>query len=344
MRCKTVASLRSTAPGRRARPPRRRTDRMQFTNASRLRAGATALAVGLIVAISAGAPRASAASGTRVVVARPTPSPIQPTPYPRVTLGPANAPTTLPFPAYGSPVPGVGTGPAPKDIPQILTLTQSIEIAFARSPALASARADVGIAHAEKRLAQTGYLPSLDVIGTTGHTNRQPSSITQQNGTGTGTTTTFTGSGTSTGLSLELRQLIWDGGKIGASITSASYNETAAIDTYKRQLETVGFNVAQAYYNALLAKRSTAVAVETVRLDLVQEDLVRAQISAGAEAPVDLSTAQLPTAQARVALVKAQAVEFDALATFANALGLDANLDVQPFDDTPVSATGAIST
>jgi outer membrane protein TolC len=320
------------------------------TTSSRLRAGATALAIGLIVALSAAAPGLPAAAGPRVVAAGPTAAPVQPTPYPLITLGPANAPTTMPFPAYGSPVPGVGTGPAPQPgVPQIINLTQAVEVGFALNPNLASARADVGIALAEKRLQQTGYYPNLSIVGTTGHTNRQASSITQTTGTGTGTgsgssTFTVTGSGTSNSLTVELRQLIFDGGKIGAAITSASYNEAASIDTYKRELQTISYNVAQAYYTALLAKRTTAVAVETVKLDLVQEDLVRAQIRAGTEAAVDLSTAQLPTAQARVALVKAQAAELNALAAFANALGLDANVDIQPFDDTPVTATGSIST
>jgi outer membrane protein len=261
----------------------------------------------------------------------------QPTPYPEITLGPANAPTSLPFPAYGSPVPGVGKGPAPVGIPQIVTLAQAQEIAFARSPSLVSARADEGIAHAAMRLAQTGYYPSITGSGTTTHTNHQGASSAQAAASGYGDST-------SNSLSIGIRQLIFDGGKIAASIRSASYSETAYVDTYKRDLQTVAFNVAQAYYNALLAERTTAVAVQTVKLDQVQEDLVRANIRAGTEAPADLATAQLPTAQARVALIKAQAAEYNAIATFANALGLDANINIEPYDDTPVNATGAVST
>ena len=235
----------------------------------------------------------------------------------------------MPFPAYGSPAPGVGVGPPPSGVPQIITLPQAIAVGFARSPILASARADEGISRAGKRLAQTGYYPSLSASATTGHTDRQA---------GCGNVST------SDGLSATLRQLIFDGGKVAASIRSASFNEAASVDTYRRDLQTVAFNVAQAYYNELQAQRTTSVAVQTVQVDLVQEDLVRAQLAAGVATRVDLSTAQLPTAQARVALVKAQAAELNAQAIFANVLGLDANVDIRPFDDTPVSATGAIST
>ncbi|MBC5811494.1 MAG: TolC family protein [Candidatus Eremiobacteraeota bacterium] len=268
---------------------------------------------------------------------------VQPTPYPMVTLGPASQGTSLPFPAYGSPVPGVGVGPAPSasGLPQVVTLPQAIAIAFARSPALASARADEGIAHASKRLAQTGYYPNLSATGTTTHTNRQAGATSGAGGVASsGSVTSFT----QDGLSLSLRQLIFDGGRIGQTIRAASYNEAAAVDVYRRILQTVAFNVAQAYYAQLQAQRTTAVAVQTVRLDLLQENLVRAQIRAGVAAPADLSTAQLPTAQAHLALVRAQAVELNAQATFVNAMGLDANLNVLPFDDTPVTATGAIST
>jgi len=72
----------------------------------------------------------------------------------------------------------------------------------------------------------------------------------------------------------------------------------------------------------------------------VQEALVTAQIRAGTAARADLATAQLPTAQARVAVVRSQANEQVQLATFANTLGLDADIAVQPKDDVPaLSAT-----
>jgi outer membrane protein len=278
--------------------------------------------------------------------ARPSPVPTvmaQPTPFPQYTLGPASVGTPVPFPAFGTPIPGVGAGPAPTGAPQVITLPQAISIAFARSPLLASARADTGVAHASVRLAQTGLYPNLSATASTSHTDRQPGSSTVIGGGGGGTFTSPSVT-TSNGLNASLRQLIFDGGRVAAAIRAASYSETASVDTYRRGLQTVALNVAQAYYNDLLAQRTREVAEQTVRLDLVQEDLVRAQLAAGVATRVDLSTAQLPTAQARVAVVRGQAAELNAQAAFANAMGLDANVDVRPFDDTPVSATGAIST
>jgi outer membrane protein TolC len=181
-----------------------------------------------------------------------------------------------------------------------------------------------------------------------GGSSSSASTTTGTTGTGTGTgttTTTTTGSSfspdtTSNNLSIQLQQLIFDGGRVAAQIRAARATQSASIATYQRQLQTVSFNVATAYYNTLAAQRQTQVALTTVTLDQVQEALVTAQIRAGTAARTDLATAQLPTAQARVAVIRSQANEQVQLATFANTLGLDADIAVQPKDDVPaVSAT-----
>ena len=142
---------------------------------------------------------------------------------------------------------------------------------------------------------------------------------------------------TSTSSDLALQQLIFDGGRIAAGVRAAQRNETSFADVYRRDLQTVAFNVATAYYNYLAAQRTTAVDVEIVR-----ENQVQTRFRRGANARRDrrarrLATAQLPTAQARLAVVKAQGAELAAQAAFANAMGLNANTNVQPIDDTPLA-------
>jgi outer membrane protein len=260
------------------------------------------------------------------------------------TLAPADQVAPLPFPAYGTPAPQSSPVPV-AGVPQVVTLPQAILIAYARSPVLASARADVAIATAPVTLAQSALFPAVTGTASTSRDHRQASvggsTTTVDPVTGASvTTTTFTPNTTSNSLSIGLQQLIFDGGRVAAQIRSARATQSSSIATYQRQLQTVAFNVATAYYNTLAAERQTQVALTTVQLDLVQEALVSAQIRAGTEARTDLSTAQLPTAQARVAVVKAQANQYIQLATFANALGIDANTNVQPKDDIPaLSAT-----
>jgi outer membrane protein, multidrug efflux system len=264
------------------------------------------------------------------------------------TLAPADQRAPLPYPAYGTPAPVSEVRSAP-GVPQVITLQQATLIAYARSPVLASARADVAIASAPVQLAQSALFPSVTGNVATTRSHREPSgsnvSATGGTGTGTGVTTTLAPNTTSNSLSLQVQQLIYDGGRVAAQIRSARATQSASVATYQRQLQTVAFNVATAYYNTLAAQRQTQVALTTVTLDQVQENLVSAQIRAGTAARTDLATAQLPTAQARVAVVRAQANEQVQLATFANTLGLDADIAVQPKDDVPaLSATSGTYT
>ncbi|GAC1424196.1 MAG: TolC family type I secretion outer membrane protein [Candidatus Velthaea sp.] len=257
-------------------------------------------------------------------------------------------PTTLPYPAYGTPAPGVNNGVVNPSVPQVVDLDQAIAIGYAQSPLLAQARAQLEIATAPVELARTAILPNVSgtIASSRNHSQngRLGSGSTTSGSTG-GTTSTGGApvDSTNTSLGISLRQLIFDGGRIGAQLRAARNNQSAQASLYRRQLQVVAFNVANAYYNALAAQRAVAVGVETVRVNEVNERLVSAQIRAGAAARADLATAQLPTAQARLTVVRAQGQELSTQATFANAMGLDANTLVLPRDDTPVNGAPVTS-
>jgi outer membrane protein TolC len=293
---------------------------------------------------SAGQRVAQAASAPPSPLATPVPAghPLNvgmPTPYPVNTLAPLTGTTSLPYPAYGTPVPGVNAGNPLPGVSAILTLQQSEMVGFARSPVLTSARADVGVAAAEVRLERAGLLPSFSGSAEYDFSHQQPGSGGLAT-TGSGETLTTHASANDADFSVSLRQLIFDGGRTAAGIRAATENETAFADTYRRDLETVAYDVATAYYAYLAAERTTQVDLEIVREDQVQVDLVSAQVRAGTAARSDIATVELPVAQARLAVVRAQGAELAAEATFANAMGLDANVRVQPVDDAPVY-TGA---
>ena len=270
----------------------------------------------------------------------PPPSTAVPTPAPVPTIAPSAIPTLppasssldLPYPAVGTPAPGVTASAANPAVPQVITLRDAILIAVAKSPTLASARGDLQLAKANVDLARAGILPNLS--GSASST-RSYSGAGNARGTnnGSGGTTFATGAVTSNSLSANLQQLLFDGGRVFAQIKSASASDVSFIDIYQRDLQTVAFNVATAYYNALAAQRTTAVDNQILQQDLVQENLVIAQYHAGQASLVDIATAELPASQARVALVQQQGVEAGAQAVLANAMGLDANTIVRPADD-----------
>ncbi len=252
-------------------------------------------------------------------------------PSPISSLPPASQPVTLPYPAYGTPVPGVNRGVPAAGIPQVVSLDQAVAIGFARSPLLASARATIAIDQAPVDLSKTAILPNISGTASTAHDFSQNAA--------TGPTGRSSGAEVAANsLSLALRQLIYDGGKVAAQLRAAKATENGAIATYKRQLQTVAYNIANTYYAALSAQRATQIANETVKLNQVNADLVSAQIQAGTTARSDLLTAELPVAQARVTLVKDQGTELSAQAAFVNAMGLDANTYVLPQDDGNVLA------
>lgn len=206
-------------------------------------------------------------------------------------------------------------------VPQQVTLQQAIDIAVAKSPVLAAARANQQLTQIPVNLARTAIFPNVSATGDVTHSNNSGRAVNGQS---------IGGGFTSTSLNANLRQLIYDGGKFIAQLHQARANALAGTDTYERSLETLTFNVAQAYYAALQDQASTALATQVVHQNEVQEALVRAQLQAGTASRVDLSTAEVPVAQARVALVRAEGTQATALSAFATALGLDADVAVAP--------------
>jgi len=290
-------------------------------------------------------------------------------PGPTPTPVPNPSASQLPYPAYGTPAPGAASvRPIPGVAPRLI-LQQAIDVAVAKSPVLAAARANYQLTQVQVQLARTGLYPNISATASINHSkggagggsftgSGTGTGTTGTGGTGTGGTgtqvflprrsssgtngATFGGASTNAGVNLQLQQLIYDGGRVRAQIEQATANEVAGAYTYKRQLQTLAFNVAQAYYSALAAQASTQLAIQVVRQNVVQENLVLAQLRAGTASRVDLATAQLPTAQARVALVKAQGTQLSATAAFANAMGLDADADVAPANDSADRQTSSL--
>lgn len=242
-------------------------------------------------------------------------------------------------PAYAQAVPqlppsAVQTRPQ-AGVPQQVTLQQAVEIAVAKSPVLAAARANRRLTQIPVSLARSALFPNISGSATVSHSNNAGRAVSGQ---------TIGGGFTSRGLNADIRQLIYDGGKLIAQLHQARANAVAGAQTYDRQLETLSFNVAQAYYTSLQSRSATQLAVQVVHQNEVQEALVRAQLRAGTASRVDLATAQLPTAQARVALVRAQGQEATALAAFANTLGLDADVAVAPANTAAANSTSPLVT
>ncbi|TAM58641.1 TolC family protein [bacterium] len=260
----------------------------------------------------------------------PSPSPAATAP----TLEPATSPLQLPYPVFGTPVTGV-VGPPSREYPTV-GLKQSIAIAVARSPVLASARADASLAALQVRVALGAALPSLSASAATSRfRGAAPSSA--QSGAATAQAVT------QDQAALQVRQLIFDGFHTEEQIAAANAASVAAADTYRSALQQLALNVATGYYAALTAERQTGAALASLKNAQTQRALVAAQVAAGTAARSDISSAELQVAQARVAVIKAQASALTSLASFAATLGLSPEEVVQPVDDVPAGNPGAMS-
>ncbi|TAM87716.1 TolC family protein [bacterium] len=251
------------------------------------------------------------------------------------TLEPATSPLQLPYPVFGTPVNGV-VGPPSREYPTV-DLKQSIAISVARSPVLASARADAALAAVQVRAVLGNALPNLSGAAST---TRFRGSVQSGVQNGARTNEAFT----QNQIVLQVRQLIFDGLRTQAQIAAANAASVAAADSYRSQLQQLALNVASSYYAALTAERQTGAALASLKNAQTQRDLVAAQAAAGTAARSDISNAELQVAQARVVVIKAQATALTSLASFATTLGLSPEEIVQPVDDVPASDPGMMST
>ncbi|HTX57195.1 MAG TPA: TolC family protein [Candidatus Acidoferrales bacterium] len=276
----------------------------------------TALALGVCVPLYADAQPST--TNKQLPITVPTPAPM-----------PTTSGTPIPYPAYGSPAPDVAAQKQKPGVPLTVTLTQAIDIAVVQAPAFASERAAY-LAIAAKYGAEKGAL--LPAISANASITRDYSGALTTTGAvpsaSTGPTVPYYQTSQSGAISIS--ELIYDGGEVIAGIRSAKEADFAGRDTLLRQLQTLSFNVASAYYALLEDNATVASDNQLVREFEINERYVSAEIRTGAAARSDLAAAQFETAQARGALITAQGAAIAAEATFATTLGLDADVAIMP--------------
>jgi outer membrane protein len=258
------------------------------------------------------------------VAAQPSQTPITvPTPAPM----PTTSGTPIPYPAYGSPAPDVSAQRQKPGVPVNVTLNQAIDIAVVQSPAFASERAVYNAIAAKYGAEKSALLPG--VSGTVSATKSYGTFGTNGNATNPNATAAPAVQ-TEESATLNIQQLIFDGGRTIAGIRSAKEADFAGRDTLLRQLQQLAFNVATAYYTLLEDNASVQANNALVREFEINEQFVSAQIRTGAAPRSDLAAAQFQTAQARGALITAQGQAITAQGTFATTLGLDADTAISP--------------
>jgi outer membrane protein len=249
----------------------------------------------------------------------PIPTPV---PTPAATLSP------LPYPAYGTPAPDVQLLVPHTGVPPRVSLSQAIDIAVAVSPTFASQRAVYSELRARYSAEQQALFPAISANGSWEKSFAGGSSRCNPSIPATCTTSTQITTVESAGYTVS--QLIFDGGRVISAIHAAKESDIAGRGTLLRELDTLGYDVAQSYYTVLQDKALIDADRQLVREFETSESAVRAQIRNGVSALSALAQAEYQTAKARGALVQAQGAEITAQGQFATLLGLDANTEIVP--------------
>lgn len=211
---------------------------------------------------------------------------------------------------------------------ELLNLERCIELALKKHPNIAASAGTVDANRSKVEEAKANYYPQLDL--STAYSRVSPLSGSSYSSTGDQTTGQSDAQSTSQSTgnydyysgSATLKQNIYDFGKTSSQVkVQAMTLEASRSDLSSVEHQTV-FNVQQAYYGILKAKRSRAVAEETVNQYRQHLKQAKGFFEAGTKPKFDVTKAEVDLSSARLSLIKAGNAMRIAIITLNNALGI----------------------
>jgi outer membrane protein len=195
---------------------------------------------------------------------------------------------------------------------ETLTLQRAIDIALKNQPSILAGQSTVRASEATIGQAQANYYPQLTASGS--YSKISPVS----SGTGTGAAGKYDQYSSSVGLS----QTIFDFGKTPTQVRINSLNTESSRFDLDNTLNTVVFNVKQAFYNVLQAQRNRDVAGESVKQFQQHLDQAQGFYSVGTKSKIDVTKAEVDLSNARLNLIKAENQARLSRVTLNNAMGI----------------------
>ena len=203
---------------------------------------------------------------------------------------------------------------------ELLTLERSIGIALMQHPSILSAKGSVDVNQARKGQAESAYYPQIDASA--GYTRFQPSTIS------TGTTTVgiqrvqTSHSFEQYNTSISASQMLFDFGKTRAQVRVQKSNVDASLSDLGNTEEQIIFNVKQAYYDSLRAKRNKVVAEDAIRQFEQHLAQAKAFYEVGTRPKFDVTKAEVDLSTARLALLRADNSLSISFVNLNNAMGV----------------------
>jgi outer membrane protein TolC len=211
-----------------------------------------------------------------------------------------------------------------------IPLAEAILFALQNNPRLRAALAAIDRARGQEAVAFAPFLPQIDLLNRVVATGKStlpgsPGPTGVVNVTGIGDYEIWQSE-------MQLQWTLYDFGRTRGRYGQARLREKIAELQALRAQETVAFDVATAYLQALEAAAFRRIAVETVRrAEAVLED-VKARREGGVALRDDVLRGQVQLSESRDGLVRADDAEITAVARLNNAMGRDASLPLRPAD------------
>ncbi|HVN97975.1 MAG TPA: TolC family protein [Syntrophorhabdaceae bacterium] len=193
-----------------------------------------------------------------------------------------------------------------------LTLEQAIDTALRIQPSILAGRFTVKANEATIGQAQANYYPQIAASGS--YSKIYPGA----NNSGIDTPGKYDQYTSTVGLN----QTIFDFGKTPTQVTISSLNTESSRFDLNNLLDTVVFNVKQAFYNVLQAQRNRDVAAESVKQFQQHLDQAQGFYNVGTRARIDVTKAEVDLSNARLNLIKAENQIRLSRVTLNNAMGI----------------------
>jgi len=217
-------------------------------------------------------------------------------------------------------------GKAP-DFSKPLSAEECVKIALERSPSVVKARAAVTEASAGRQSAWSGLVPQ--VTGQGSYTKTGPNS--------SGYTTASNGqlvpyNGATYSGSLNASQTLFNVGTF-AQVGQANKGFEAAKAGEKGTQQLLVYNVKQAYYSVVKARKTVEAVQSQLEQSVEQEKLTRELKRLGSASQVDLLKFEVQLSQSKTDLLTAQNAEAVSRANLCAAMGIDVNTPIQVIEE-----------
>lgn len=193
---------------------------------------------------------------------------------------------------------------------EIITLGRSIGIALKKNPQLVATTGSVNISQSRVGEARANYYPQVSAQGGYSRISPMQGAATHLNNYDL-----YTGS-------VSASQNLIDFGKTSSQVNISKYNLEASRFDLNTISDQVIFNVKQAYYNVLQARRSRDVTADIVKQFQQHLDQAKGFYEVGTKAKIDVTKAEVDLSNARLNLIRAENAVKISWVVLNNAMGM----------------------